>query len=312
MSNQEKFILLNIVIVNWNTGRYLKDCVDSVLRYESRNDIAITIVDNNSTDNSINDIEELDPRINLIRLKINLGFAKGCNIGARSVSSKFILFLNPDTKLLNNSISKSIYFFESLSDKSISILGIKNVDSSGKTIKTCAYFPTFLRMVCFVFGLTKIFPRYTSSFMIDFDHESNKIVDQVMGSYFLIKSEVFKEFNGFDERFFVYYEELDLSYRIHSKGLKSIFLSDEEIFHLGGVSSSQIKARSLFYSLRSKFLYVEKHFDNLKASLLFCVFFLIEPINRFFKLLIHLRITEIWKMFKSYIYFYKWFFKNKM
>ncbi len=307
MKNKKNFLLLNIVIVNWNTGIYLTKCIESILKFEKRNDILITIVDNNSSDNSLELINYSDERIRIIKLKKNCGFAKACNIGANNIKSKYILFLNPDTKLLNNCISKSLYYMENIQDKKISILGIKNVTKDGDTKKTCCYFPNFLRMICFIFGLNNIYPSYTSNFMTNFSHQRNKIVDQVIGSYFLIKSKSFLNLNGFDERFFVYFEELDLSYRAYLKGEKSFFLSDEKIFHLGGGSTSKVKGKRTYYYLRSKILYINKHFPYTKSIILITLVLFIEPINRLLKSLFTLKLYSIIETLNAYLDFYKWF-----
>ena len=307
MKNNKKTLLLNIVIVNWNTGIYLKKCIESILKFEKRDDILITIVDNNSSDNSLKITNYSDERIRIIKLKKNYGFAKACNIGANNIKSKYILFLNPDTKLLNNCISKSLDYMENMKDKKISILGIKNVTKDGHTKKTCCYFPNFLRMLCFIFGLNNIYPSYTSNFMINFSHQQNKIVDQVIGSYFLIKSESFLKLKGFDERFFVYFEELDLSYRAFLKGEKSFFLSDEKIFHLGGGSSSKVKAKRTYYYLRSKVLYINKHFPYTKSIILINLVLFIEPINRLIKSLFSFKFYNIIEIINAYLHFYKWF-----
>ena len=116
--------------------------------------------------------------------------------------------------------------------------------------------------------------------MSEWDHATNRDVDQVIGAFFLIRRTVFEALNGFDERFFVYFEEVDVSYRARQAGWRSVYLATARAFHAGGGTSQQVKAARLFYSLRSRLLYGFKHFSRLRAWALVGVTLLVEPISR--------------------------------
>tara|TARA_B100000575_G_C23017358_1_gene585890 strand:+ start:247 stop:1014 length:768 start_codon:yes stop_codon:yes gene_type:complete len=240
----------------------------------------------------------------------NSGFGKACNIGAKLFNSKFILFLNPDTKLLDNAISKVLDRLENINSEDIAIAGIKLVDNKNKTTKTCSYFPSLINMVCSIFGITKLYPKYTSNFIIDFSHEYTRYVDQIMGAFFLVRRDCFLDLNGFDERFFVYYEEVDFSYRAFIKNKKSIYFSEFSIFHYGGGSSSKIKAKRMFYSLRSKLIYAKLHFKKISFIFFFLIVILIEPITRFLKSFSIGQFSEIREIFLAFILLYMWILKT--
>ena len=113
-------------------------------------------------------------------------------------------------------------------------------------------------------------------------HRATRDVDHVIGAFFLIRQALFKHLSGFDERFFVYLEDLDLSLRVHRHGYRSMYLSDAQAFHVGGGTSRQVKAHRLFYSLRSRLLYGFKHFSTHQAWALLLTIVFLEPFTRSF------------------------------
>ena len=116
--------------------------------------------------------------------------------------------------------------------------------------------------------------------MAEWAHDQTQDVDQVMGAFFMIRRPIFKSLSGFDERFFVYFEEVDLSLRAHQAGWRSVYLAEAQAFHAGGGVSRHVKAKRLYYSLRSRILYVFKHFNPFTAMLVLLTTLLIEPLSR--------------------------------
>ena len=271
---------IDIVIVNWNTGLQLRECVDSVLRCCGDLAARLYVVDNGSTDGSLDGIEDL-PGVSVIRTGENLGFAAACNIGAAAGDSPYILFLNPDTRLEADSLSVPLAFMERPENARVGICGIQLVDEQGEVSRTCARFPTLGRLTISALGLDKL-PglRSAGMRMDDWDHESSRRVDQVMGAFFLIRRSLFSLCEGFDQRFFVYFEEVDLSLRAKLAGYDSWYLTGAQAFHAGGGTSRQVKDYRLFYSLRSRLLYGFKHFPRWQAWCLVCVTGLVEPFTR--------------------------------
>jgi GT2 family glycosyltransferase len=116
--------------------------------------------------------------------------------------------------------------------------------------------------------------------MNEWDHAITRQVDQVIGAFFVVRHCLFKALHGFDERFFVYFEEVDFSYRAKQLGWASVYLADIQAFHAGGGTSRQVKAKRLFYSLRSRILYAFKHFNLFAALMTLLATLLIEPVSR--------------------------------
>jgi GT2 family glycosyltransferase len=251
---------VTIVIVNWNAGRQLRDCVQSIIIHELTLVSRIIVVDNASTDGSERTLEDI-PQVELIQLKKNAGFARACNLGSEHVNTEFILFLNPDTRLFRGSIEQVIDFMRRTENQNIGICGIRLVDENGGFTTCAARFPTLKIMACKILGLSYISPNiFPSHFMTPKELMASGPVDQVIGAFFMIRKNVLDLCGGFDERFFVYFEEVDLSLRAKNLGYSSYFLSDVTAFHAGGGCTQTIKATRLFYSIRSRILYAEKHY----------------------------------------------------
>ena len=272
--------MIDIVTVNWNSGPQLKSCLDS-LSLDNKDVISrIIVVDNNSTDGSAASVED-SSGVEVIRMKQNLGFGAACNIGAKIGDSPYLLFLNPDTRLESGSISTPLEYMEQQGNGKVGICGIQLVNATGDVSHTCSRSPTLGRLVSSALGLDKI-PglRGSGMRMSNWSHKDTRRVDQVMGAFFFIRREVFEACNGFDERFFVYFEEVDVATRSRLAGWDSWYLTEAKAFHAGGGTSRQVKAHRLFYSLRSRLLYAFKHFPRWQAWTLVVVTNILEPFTR--------------------------------
>jgi len=272
--------MLDIVTVNWNAGNQLKDCIESILSCNSKSISRIIVVDNGSTDGSLALVEGL-PGVEVIRTEMNLGFAAACNIGAKAGNAPYILFLNPDTRLEQNSISEPLDFMERRENAEVGVCGIQLLDDSGEVTRTCARFPTTGRFVASALGLDRLAGLQRQGVhMRDWDHRVSRKVDHVIGAFYMIRRTVFETLGAFDEVFFVYLEDVDLSYRVNRAGWDSWYLANVRAFHVGGGTSRQVKAKRLFYSVRSRLLYAFKHFPTWQAWWLIVVAGLVEPFIR--------------------------------
>ena len=277
--------MIDIVLVNWNSGSQLREALLSIVANHEGVVSQIVVVDNNSTDGSASNIDlgNCQVALSLIFNKLNIGFGAACNQGAKLCVSEFILFLNPDTQLFRGSLSIPFEFMQTRDASDVGIVGIKMLDSYGRVSRTCARFPTVLLFSAQALGLNKLFLlRSWGLQMKEWDHDYDRDVDQVIGAFFLVRSVLFEELKGFDERFFVYFEEVDVCYRARKSGWRSIYLSSASAFHAGGGTSGQVKSKRLFYSLRSRLLYGFKHFSYFSACILFGVTLFIEPFSRLF------------------------------
>ena len=270
--------MVSVTIVNWNAGTQLHACVDSVIQYGRPLVEQIIVVDNGSTDGSETAIEGL-PSVTLIHAGANLGFGRACNLGAANSNSEFLLFLNPDARLFPDTLSKAVDFMQRPENAKVGICGVQLVDQGGDIARSCARFPSPQNLVAYAIGLDRSFPRL-GHFMGEWDHATTRQVDHVIGAFFLIRRCVFDALHGFDETFFVYLEDLDLSYRAKQLQWTSVYLADVQAFHAGGGASNQVKARRLFYSLRSRILYAFKHFHVFAATGVLLTTLLIEPMSR--------------------------------
>ncbi len=272
--------MIDIVVVNWNAGAQLRDCVDSVNKYDAGEVSRIIIVDNGSTDGSADAVEGMS-KVEIIRTGKNLGFGAACNIGAKSGNSPYILFLNPDTRVEEKSLSVPLSFMEQEQHQKVGICGIQLSDERGAISRSCARYPTLTTFVSSALGLDKI-PglKRTGLHMYDWQHDETIQVDHVIGAFYLIRRGLFEAVNGFDERFFVYLEDLDLSKVVNDAGWKSWYITEAKAFHAGGGSSRQVKVHRLFYSLRSRLLYAFKHFSAGQAWIFFVITNIVEPFTR--------------------------------
>jgi N-acetylglucosaminyl-diphospho-decaprenol L-rhamnosyltransferase len=275
---------LDIVIVNWNSGPLLRECLESVAA-AGRDGFALSrviVVDNASTDGSADGIEGGSPPVLLVRNRVNRGFAAACNQGARGSKARYLLFLNPDTRLDENSLPRPAAFLDDPGNGDVGIVGIQLVDGAGRVSRSCARFPTPWRLFSLMVGLPRLFPaRFPGHFMTEWDHSGNRDVDQVMGAFFLVRRHLFESLGGFDERFFVYFEELDFCLRARKAGWRSHYLAEAQAYHKGGGTSEQAGGARLSHYLRSRILYGYKHFGRLSATGLLMGTLLVEPVVRF-------------------------------
>lgn len=251
---------LSIVIVNWNAGDQLRACIASVA--QAAEPCEVIVIDNASSDESSRGIDQYGIPVRLIANAANRGFAAACNQGASEAHGDYLLFLNPDTRLFADSLTGPLDFMDRPENAAIGICGIRLVDELGNTSTCAARFPSLRVLAGSILGLGKLFPRiFPPHLMAPRELNDSRTVDQVIGAFFLIRRNVFDRCGGFDERFFVYFEEVDLSLRAKQMGYASYFLSDVAAFHKGGGCSEQVKAARLFYSLRSRVLYAQKHYS---------------------------------------------------
>jgi GT2 family glycosyltransferase len=187
----------------------------------------------------------------------------------------------------------------------VGLCGVQLVDKSGHVAHSCARFPHAFGFLAHSLGAVRFFPRL-GHLMAEWPHDQTREVDHVIGAFFLVRRSLFEELGGFDERFFVYLEDLDFSYRAHKAGWKTIYLTDAQAFHAGGGTSNQVKAKRMFYSLRSRLLYAFKHFNRAGALLVLLSTLLVEPLTRTGYALLRGSWTSIKETWSGYAMLYRW------
>ena len=292
------------VVVNWNAGDQLENCLRSL-----QHQCQVVVVDNDSTDGS-DQVAEYFSGVTLVRAMSNLGFAKACNLGvknltAKNSSAKYLLFLNPDAVIDDGTLEKVLSNMHSDEYRHVGICGVQLIDDSGKVARSCARHPSFGQMICHSIGIDRFFPR-TGFLMTDWAHNRTQYVDHVIGAFYFVRRDVFTQLDGFDEHFFLYYEDLDFSKRAKNNGWESLYLADARAYHKGGGTSNQIKAKRLFYALRARLQYSFKHFAHLSAGLVGLSTLLIEPLTRSMLALIKRSPADFSETWQAYAMLYRW------
>ncbi|HEX4374585.1 MAG TPA: glycosyltransferase family 2 protein, partial [Puia sp.] len=220
-----KTVTLSIIIVNYNVKYFLEQCLCSVRKAIEKIEAEIFVVDNNSTDDSIDYLQSKFPGVKFILNKGNEGFGKANNRALSLAKGKYILFLNPDTIVAEDSLEKCISFLES--NKNAGALGVKMIDGSGNYLKESKRgFPSGWSAFCKLSGLTALFPHskiFSKYYLGNLSERENQIIDVVSGAYFFVRKETLDKTGGFDEQFFMYAEDIDLSYRVQQSGFLNYY-----------------------------------------------------------------------------------------
>lgn len=296
--------MIDVVIVNWNAGALLESCVSSVIAHASGLVREIVIVDNGSTDGSPELVEPL-PLVKVIRTERNLGFASACNIGAAEGAAPYVLFLNPDAEVHEGTFQGALVFMEARENAGVGICGVQLFDSSGRVARSCARFPSMSRLASQSVGIDRIAPGWGCS-MEEWDHMQTRVVDQVIGAFFFMRRAVFADLKGFDERFFVYMEEVDLAFRAKQAGWISVYLAQVSASHVGGGTTAKVKSLRLFFSLRSRVLFAFKHFARVQATIVLMVTLLVEPITRCGAAIINCSWSGLRETLNAYRLLWRW------
>jgi GT2 family glycosyltransferase len=233
---------LSIIIVNWNSVDYLQECVGSVEQYTNGATFEFVVVDNRSAAGETERIEQVCPQIKLIKSDENLGFAKANNLGFRNSTGKFVLFLNPDTKLIGPAINRMLNQIQALPDAGIVGCKLLNSDLSAQ-LSSIQTFPTILNQVLDAEYLLLKWPRcplWNVAPLFSSNIEPVK-VDVISGACMMMKREVFERAGMFSEDYFMYAEDLDLNFKVRRAGYFNYYVGDAAIIHHGGKSSSRQK-----------------------------------------------------------------------
>lgn len=264
---------LSIVIVSWNVQEYLANCLGSIEQNPSLQEYEIIVVDNASKDGTVEVVKKDFSYVKLIVNEDNLGFAAANNQGIEISNGEYILLLNPDTIIQPESLDVLIKFMDN--NKNVGACGPKLLNDDGTTQPSARRFPTFRgTLYCHTaFRFLGIFrDQYRKWLMKDFNYDKNMDVDQLMGAALMVRSSVVEQVGRMDERFFMYYEEVDLCYRIKQAGWRVVFLPQAVIGHLGGQSTGQIPVKRRIMMLTSLLTFFRKHRGRLSAGIFSVVF----------------------------------------
>jgi len=261
-------IELTIIIISWNTRAYLERCLDSLADCSAP--LKIIVVDNASSDGSGALVKARFPGVNLICNDTNRGFAAAVNQGISRTSGGAILLLNPDCVVKPGSIEYCLNKLKT--DRQIGIIGclLRNVD--GSIQGSVRHFPGLVDQALILLKLHRVFPNLTALrryFMSDFDYGAEQRVDQVKGAFFMVARDVIDRIGLFDERFWIWFEEVDYCYRAKQAGFAVMFTPVVEIVHASGESFQSVwtvKRQKLFTSSLVK--YFNKYHKGWRAYLI--------------------------------------------
>jgi GT2 family glycosyltransferase len=260
---------LSVIIVNYNVKHFLEQCLYSVRKACNGLQAEILVIDNRSSDGSLAYLQPAFPDVQFIANKDNAGFGKACNQGLAISKGKYILFLNPDTIVPEDCFLQCRDFMESHPDAGA--LGIRMLDGSGRFLKESKRsFPSPLTSLFKLAGLTSLFPRsrvFARYHLGHLDEKTDHEVDVLAGAFMWIRKSVLDKTGGFDEAFFMYGEDVDLSYRIQEAGFRNYYFAGSEILHFKGESTKKgsMNYVRMFYQAMS--IFVRKHYGGGKAGL---------------------------------------------
>ena len=263
---------LSIIIVNYNVKYFLEHCLLSVIKACKHVDAEIFVVDNHSTDGSEQYLSNKFPTIHFQWSGENMGFGKGNNYALSFTKGDYVLFLNPDTIVPEDCFTNCLVFFENHND--CGAIGVRMIDGAGNFLKESKRsLPTpsagFFKMIGLaeMFPSSKLFAKYYAGHLPE--KENNK-VDVLAGAFMMLSRNAVTLTKGFDESFFMYGEDIDLSYRIQKAGLQNYYLGDTTIIHFKGESTQKKSANYIkhFYGAMKRF--VDKHYrqQELKRGLM--------------------------------------------
>ena len=223
---------LTIIVVNFNTSAFILSCLQSIRDCVCGMEYEVIVVDNRSTDGSYHLIQEKFSDLCLIENTTNLGFARAVNQGFRRAKGEYLLVLNPDVTLTPGSIGKAINFLDTHPD--VGLLLPKLVNPDGSLQFSCRTFYNFSTILFRRTPLGKIFPNHRvirKHLMMDWNHEEIREVDWGLGACMFLRREALKGENIFDERFFLYFEDVDLCFRMKKEGWKVIYYPEAVMIH---------------------------------------------------------------------------------
>ncbi len=269
---------LSVIIVNYNVKHFVEQCLHSVINASKKLNVEIFVVDNNSVDGSVPFIKQKFQQVKLIENKTNTGFSVANNQGIKQSSGKYVLLLNPDTVVQEDTFEKVIAFMNEHPDAGG--LGIKMVDGKGNFLpESKRGLPTPAVAFYKIFGLAKLFPgskKFGQYHLTYLDKDKTNVVDVLSGAFMLLRKETLDKIGLLDETFFMYGEDIDLSYRITLGRYKNYYFVGSSIIHYKGESTKKSSVNYVIVFYKAMAIFAQKHFSSGNARLFnFLIYFAI-------------------------------------
>ncbi len=251
--------MLSILIVNWNTRDLLRKCLRSMEEFPAKGPQEVIVVDNASQDGSAEMVREEFLGVTLIASKENTGYAKGNNLAFAAAQGEYLLTLNPDTEFDDDSLQRAIDVMDA--NPRYGTLGAKQIALDGSTQQSVRGFPTILGIAGDLLGI-KAGP-FGSYRLPDFDYDQEQPAPQPMGTFLLFRREALSDIGDpqrpFDENFPIFFNEVDLLYRLHQKGWPCLYSPQVRVIHHGGEGTKQVRKSMIWESHRSLVRFLRKH-----------------------------------------------------
>lgn len=248
---------LSVVILNYNVRYFLEQCILSVQKTSKNLDAEIIVIDNASSDDSCEMVKTQFPSVTLIENKENVGFSKANNQAVAIAKGEYVCILNPDTAVAEDTFSQCISFYEA--QKSIGALGIYYMDGTGNFLPECKRnLPTPSRSLLKILGIAGGRKGYYAKFLPE---KETGMVEILAGAFLFIKKSIYDEVGGFDEDYFMYGEDIDLSYKLIKAGYTNFYNGSLQVLHYKGESTQKDSAYlNRFYGAMD--IFYKKHFSK--------------------------------------------------
>ena len=258
---------VSIILVNYNGQQFLEGCLRSISNYLRDTDYEVIIVDNSSSDDSTKIIKDSFPSFQLICSKTNLGFGKANNLAVKYAQGEYLLFLNTDTILIENTPKILSDYLKQ--NKEVGAIGARITFQDGSYQISCGKLSNLIVELLYKIRAT-LDNRWHSFFSNLYNkiYSEEKEVGWVTGACLMIRKDVFEELKGFDELFFMYFEDVDICKRVHDLGFKVVYYPKTSLIHLLGGSSHNIKRKVSTYYRDSQLYYYQKHLGSFQTNLL--------------------------------------------
>lgn len=256
--------VMSIIIVSYNVAAIMRDCLLSIAR-ETSAAHEIIVIDNASTDESCAMVDREFPQAHLIRNPENQGFAKANNQGLRIAQGEYVLFLNPDTVILDGAIDKMLALLQS--HPHIGLLGPHTFNADGTTTQATALrHPSLVRAFHAHIPLWRLVPVWHPPLLGEYIPKDSGEVEIVKGSCMLMRTALAREIGGMNELYFMYSEEVDLCEAVRKRGLWVYYSTEAHIIHLGGASTEAVSDAMMIHLLRSmKKFFARQYHDSVLA-----------------------------------------------
>ena len=255
---------LSVIIVNYNVKYFLEHCLCSVQKAVQNIEAEVLVIDNCSSDGSVSYLNPLFPGVRFIKNSENLGFGKANNLCIRLAKGDFVLLLNPDTLLQEDTLQQCLTAFEK--DEKTGAIGVRMISGSGRFLKESKRaFPSAAAALYQLTGISALFPTskvFSNYHLGHLSEHRNHEVDVLCGAFMMIRKTVLNKTGGFDEDFFMYGEDIDLSYRIQKAGYKNLYLATTSIIHFKGESSVKGSPRYVKMFYHAMEVFVKKHYGG--------------------------------------------------